>query len=399
MARVWPEVAMLTSLAMRQATGPTPSRNAVAELDRLTRSGVVSVRLARRAKIVLLAMRGMEDVAIAQTMGVGRAQVARWRKRYAEGGLDAIAADRPRSGRKPKVDAERILEVTHRAPPDGSRQTSRKVAAACGVSDSTVVRVWQCHGLSRDRTTVRPGATPKAVICRAAGILGLFLGPRERALALCAPNAAHGGLPALGCDAPVANVANTTPRARGDGARQPRESSASAADPTIVANRMHTREVPDATDLAWLDFLHRVRDACPIDCRVTLICDARPMARPQGRDWPAGSAGLAVELAPSALAWRGRVDRILRSAQDDGDGDLEGSGFSEVIATLVGHFAASKGGHVPFIWTRRRASAAEIPPSAGLSSGPGVWRRNDAAGLGTEGRERSALGRDASRFA
>ena len=45
----------------------------------LVRSKLTSVRLAQRARMVLLAADGMQNQDIAQQVGVGRVQVARWR--------------------------------------------------------------------------------------------------------------------------------------------------------------------------------------------------------------------------------------------------------------------------------------------------------------------------------
>lgn len=50
-----------------------------AELTRLSRSGRTSVRLAQRARIVLLAAQGLQNKEIAEQLGIGRVQVARWR--------------------------------------------------------------------------------------------------------------------------------------------------------------------------------------------------------------------------------------------------------------------------------------------------------------------------------
>ena len=50
------------------------------ELMRLARSRRTSVRLAQRAHIVLLAAQGLQNKDIAEQLGVGRVQVARWRE-------------------------------------------------------------------------------------------------------------------------------------------------------------------------------------------------------------------------------------------------------------------------------------------------------------------------------
>lgn len=52
------------------------------ELTRLARSRRTSVRLAQRARIALLAAQGRQNKDIAEQLGIGRVQVARWRERY-----------------------------------------------------------------------------------------------------------------------------------------------------------------------------------------------------------------------------------------------------------------------------------------------------------------------------
>jgi transposase len=60
------------------------------ELTRLARSKRTSVRLAQRAQIVLLAAQGLQNKDIAEQLGIGRVQVARWRERYLKCGLQGI---------------------------------------------------------------------------------------------------------------------------------------------------------------------------------------------------------------------------------------------------------------------------------------------------------------------
>src|SRR6188768_552919 len=66
------------------------------ELMRLARSKRTSVRLAQRAQIVLLAAQGQQNKDIAEQLGIGRVQVARWRERYLKSGLEGIERDLPR---------------------------------------------------------------------------------------------------------------------------------------------------------------------------------------------------------------------------------------------------------------------------------------------------------------
>lgn len=63
------------------------------ELERLARGRRVSVRLAGRAKMVLMAASGQTDSGIAVVLGVSRQNVSRWRSRFI---LSGIAGHRER---------------------------------------------------------------------------------------------------------------------------------------------------------------------------------------------------------------------------------------------------------------------------------------------------------------
>ena len=118
------------------------------ELTRLSRSKRTSVRLAQRARIVLLAAQGLQNKDIAEQLGIGRVQVARWRERYLERGLQGIERDLPRGAPPVKVDVAKLVELTTQSTPAAATHWStRKMGAVLGVSASTVMRHWQAHGL------------------------------------------------------------------------------------------------------------------------------------------------------------------------------------------------------------------------------------------------------------
>ena len=69
---------------MRIAPTITLSDKEQKELTKLARSKRTSVRLAQRARMVLLAASGLQTKAIAAQLLIGRVQVARWRERYVQ---------------------------------------------------------------------------------------------------------------------------------------------------------------------------------------------------------------------------------------------------------------------------------------------------------------------------
>jgi len=87
------------------------------ELTKLTRSKRTSVRLALRARIVLLAADGLHNKEIAARLAIRRVQVARWRQRYTEKQLTGIECDLPRGAPPVKVDVPRLVELTTQSKP------------------------------------------------------------------------------------------------------------------------------------------------------------------------------------------------------------------------------------------------------------------------------------------
>lgn len=117
-------------------------------LMKLTRSGLTSVRLAQRARIVLLASMGMRNQDIAAKLDVGRVQAGRWRERYAELRLAGIERDLPRGAPARKVDAARLAALTTQTtPPHATQWSTRSMADALGVSQSSISRHWRAQGL------------------------------------------------------------------------------------------------------------------------------------------------------------------------------------------------------------------------------------------------------------
>ena len=119
-----------------------------AELMKLARSKLTSVRLAQRARIMLLAADGVQNKDIAAQLGIGREQVARWRGRYAQMRLAGIERDLPRGAPPKKVDLARLVELTTQSTPKAATHWStRTMAVKLGVHGSTVSRNWRAAGL------------------------------------------------------------------------------------------------------------------------------------------------------------------------------------------------------------------------------------------------------------
>jgi transposase len=127
-------------------------------VERWVRARTTPRRLHLRARIVLLAAQGVPPGQIAQRLETTRPTVLLWRKRFQAGGLAAVQKDAPGRGRRrsiPTARVQAIVQATTQTTPKGATHWStRTMAEAFGVSNATVARIWQAHGLQPHR--VRP---------------------------------------------------------------------------------------------------------------------------------------------------------------------------------------------------------------------------------------------------
>lgn len=173
---------------MRRAVAIQLSESERQCLEQLRRGRRVPVRLAERAAIVLLAADGLENQDIAMQLGITRQKAGRWRGRYAEHGLAGIEKDAPRPGRKPRIDEPRraaVVRKTLRETPPGQTHWSRTtMAAATGLSPSTIGRIWREHGLKPHRIETFKLSNDPHFVEKLKDIVGLYLSPPEHAIVL-----------------------------------------------------------------------------------------------------------------------------------------------------------------------------------------------------------------------
>jgi transposase len=109
------------------------------------------VRVAERARIVLFAASGQQDKEIAAGMAITPKKVSRWRKRFLALGVAGLEKDAPRPGRNPKIGTrlrQRVVTLTTRQQPtNATHWSTRTMAAAVGISEASVRRIWRAHGL------------------------------------------------------------------------------------------------------------------------------------------------------------------------------------------------------------------------------------------------------------
>jgi transposase len=110
-----------------------------------------SQSLAMRSRIVLACAGGVAIGAVAAELGVSRDMVSKWRGRFLQDRLEGLT-DEPRPGRPRTIGDEQVELVIsktleERGPGEDTHWSTRSMAAATGMSQSAVSRIWRAFGL------------------------------------------------------------------------------------------------------------------------------------------------------------------------------------------------------------------------------------------------------------
>lgn len=145
-------------------------------------------RQVERAKILLGAAGGASSRALAKSVGVARATVFLWIRRYEEGGLKAVERDQPRPGRPrkltPALEAEIVAKTLGESPAAevATHWSSRLLAAALGLSHLDIWRTWKKYGLKPHQIRRFKLSRDPRLIEKIHDVVGVYLNPPANAV-------------------------------------------------------------------------------------------------------------------------------------------------------------------------------------------------------------------------
>ncbi|AGW95483.1 endonuclease DDE [Ralstonia pickettii DTP0602] len=321
------------------------------KLTRLVRSKLTSVRLAQRARIVLLAANGMQNKDIAEQLGVGRVQVSRWRERYAQSGLAGIERDLPRGAPPVKVDTARLVELTTQAKPVAATHWStRKMAAELGVSASTIMRHWHAHGLKPHIVRGFKVSRDPKFVEKLEDIVGLYMSPPEHALVLCcdkksqvqALDRTQPGLPLK-----KGRAATMTHDYKRNGTTT-LFAALNVLDGQVIAQCQQRHRHTE-----WLKFLRKIDRETPKDKTLHLIADNYATHKhPAVQDWLAKHPRFNMHFTPTSASWLNMVERFFRDITTERLRRGVFTSVPELVAAISEYIAHHNTNPKPFIWTK-----------------------------------------------
>lgn len=326
------------------------------ELIALTRSKLTSVRLAQRARIVLLAADGLQNKDIAAQVGVGRNLVTRWRERYVQLGLAGIERDLPRGAPPLRVDVARLVELTIESTPDAATHWStRTMAAKLGVSSASISRHWRAKGLKPHLVrSFKVSRDPKFVE-KLEDIVGLYLAPPEHAIVLCCDEKSQ--VQALDRTQPG------LPLKKGRAATMTHDYKRNGTTTLFAAlNVLDGQVIAQCQQrhrhIEWLRFLRQINRETPKGKTLHLICDNYATHKhPNVQKWLEKHPRFNMHFTPTSASWLNMVERFFRDISENRLRRGVFTSVPELTSAIDQYIVNHNNNPKPFIWT---ASARDI---------------------------------------
>lgn len=281
------------------------------ELERFARRPKTAQAVALRSRIVLESATGATNTAVAETLGVTVQTVGKWRKRFIERRLDGLL-DEPRPGQPRKITDEHVEDVIVRtletAPPDGGTHWStRKMAAATGLNQTAVSKIWRAFGLQPHRVEQFKLSKDPLFVEKVRDIVGVYLDPPERAVVLCVDEKSQ--IQALDRTAPILPLLAGVPE------RQTHDYKRAGTTTLFAALDLATGKVIGSLHqrhraIEFKKFLQQIDQEVPADLEVHLILDNYGTHKtPAIKKWLQRHPRFVLHFTPTSASWLNLVER------------------------------------------------------------------------------------------
>jgi transposase len=287
------------------------------ELETWSRRPKTAQALAMRSRIILLAAEGGNNKSIALKLSTTPHTVGKWRKRFASLGNDGLL-DEPRPGTSRKLNdkqVELVLARTLESQPEAATHWStRDMAKACGLSQSTISRIWRAFSLAPHRSETFKLSRDPLFIEKVRDIVGLYLDPPDRALVLCVDEKSQ--IQALDRTAPLLPMRpGQIERRTHDYARHGTTSLFAALD--TKSGELIGQTQRRHRSVEFRSFLDTIEKNVPPELDVHLILDNYGTHKTQLiRDWLAKRPRFHLHFTPTSASWLNLVERWFAQLTD-----------------------------------------------------------------------------------
>lgn len=326
------------------------------ELRTLVRRPRTPRALADRCRVVLLDDEGLTYAAIGARIGMREQTVLKWRTRFLTHRLAGLR-DKPRPGIKPRITREQIAEVVRMTleekPPDATHWSLRSMAAASGISRSSVNTIWRAFNLQPHRSETFKLSTDPRFIEKTRDIVGLYMSPPQNAVVICVDEKSQ--MQALDRTQPLLPMRPGSPERRTHDYHRHGTSSLFAAlmvKTGVVIGECHRRH----RHQEFIKFLKTidgvVKATEPAGTAVHIVLDNYATHKtPAVQRWLKRHPEYHLHFTPTSASWLNQVERVFADLTEK---QLRRGVFTSVVSlehAALNYIDNRNDDAKPFVWT------------------------------------------------
>src|SRR5882672_4574836 len=330
-----------------------------AMLREIVADGNTRQKIAKRAQIVLMTAEGHGTVAIMRAVGVAKTTVWRWQEYFDEAGVSGLVKGRSKPPGKQPLAAElklRVVEKTMKERPANATHWSvRSMAAAMGISHTSVQRIWHEYGLKPHLVRGFKVSNDPEFVGKVKDVVGLYLDPPARALVLAVDEKSQ--IQALDRTQPG------LPLKKGRAGTMTHDYKRNGTTTLFAAlNILEGTVIGECMDRhrhqEFLRFMNRVDRETPTDLDVHCIVDNYSMHKhPAVKRWLKRHGRFHMHFIPTSSSWLNLVERWFREITTKRIRRGVFPSVDVLVAAIEEYLRHNNENPRPFVWTK---SASQI---------------------------------------
>jgi transposase len=327
-------------------------------LEGLLRCGTTPQRVVFRIQVLLGSADGVANNRLAAELDTTRSTVIKWRDRYQERGLEGVLEDAPRSGRKKTISQEKeqkIVKATlETKPANGTHWSTRTMAAAQGVSDTTVHRIWRVHRLQPHRIEKFKLSKDPRFSEKMRDVVGLYLNPPDKALVLSVDEKSQ--IQALDRTQPLLPMRPGIPERQTHDYERYGTTTLFAAlnvlDGTVIGQCQ-----PRHRHQEFLKFLEKIERTVPQRQEVHLILDNYGThTHADVKEWLATHPRYHLHFTPTGASWLNLVERFFAEITDRRIRRGTFRSVRQLVQAIASYIRERNKVPKPFVWEAKPTS-------------------------------------------
>ena len=231
------------------------------------------------------------------------------------------------------------------------------MSEAVGVSESSVGRIWQAHGIKPHLVKTFKLSNDPRFVEKLEDIVGLYLSPPEHAIVFCCDEKSQ--VQALDRTQPGLPLKKGRCSTMTHDYKRNGTTSLFAAmntlDGSIISQCMKRHR-----HVEWLKFLKHLNEQVDPEKEIHLVCDNYATHKhPKVRTWLSRHPKFHVHFTPTSSSWLNMVERFFRDITDKSIRRGVFHSVEELECAINDYIAVHNTSPKPFIWTAKASDILE----------------------------------------